>query len=223
MTIARRKAGTPRTAKPAARPRDRARTEGEIVAAAARLAARDGFGALGVNSLAAEAGYDKKLIARYFGGLDGVVAALGREVDLWLGRADPPAPAGDYAGMVRGMLAAYGAALRADRLLQGLLAWELVAPSPALRRMNASRSRAMQAWFARARGTIEAPPGVDAPATNAVLLAALHHLALRERTLGDFAGLPLKTAADWARVEAALDALLRAAYGVPETPPRKRR
>jgi AcrR family transcriptional regulator len=59
------------------RPRDRAATEQRIVDAAIGILSDDGFVALGINPLADRAGVDKQLIYRYFGGLDGVVAALG--------------------------------------------------------------------------------------------------------------------------------------------------
>ncbi|NJM35085.1 MAG: helix-turn-helix transcriptional regulator [Rhodomicrobium sp.] len=61
------------------RRRNRSETEARILAAAERLIARDGFTGFGVNALAAEAGYDKKLIARYFGG-------AGRRADRARGR-----------------------------------------------------------------------------------------------------------------------------------------
>jgi AcrR family transcriptional regulator len=198
-----------------ARTRDRVATETRILAAARALIAREGFGALGVNALAAEAGCDKKLIARYFGGLDGVVAALGADLGTWVA----PAPAGDgdhYGARIEALLAAYAAHLRADPLLQQVLAWELVAPSPALTALEARRATAVGRWMHEARGALTPPPDVDAPAINAVLLAALHYLTLRARTLPTFAGMDVASRRGRARVDAAFRALLRGAYGAPD-------
>ena len=201
----------------ATRPRDRAATEKKILAAAARLAARDGFAALGVNALAAEAGFDKKLIARYFGGIDGVVAALGRDTDLWL--ADVKVGrSGKYGDFVRDLLLAYAGKLREEKLLQSLLAWELAESSKTLKTLDANRSRAMQAWMVAQRGALAPPPGVDAPAINAILLAAVNYLALRERTLGGFAGMDLKGPEAWKRIGAALAALLDGVHGKAKPP-----
>ncbi|RJF88756.1 TetR/AcrR family transcriptional regulator [Oleomonas cavernae] len=62
----------PRPALPG--PRDRAATQARLVAAAGNVLARDGFAALGVNRIAVEAGCDKVLIYRYFGGWKGCCA-----------------------------------------------------------------------------------------------------------------------------------------------------
>lgn len=59
------------------RPRDRAATEERILAAVGQVLARDGFAAGGVNAVAREAGVDKVLICRYFGGLPGLLRAWG--------------------------------------------------------------------------------------------------------------------------------------------------
>jgi hypothetical protein len=81
---------TPRSAPDAAaaateaaapRSRDRAATEERILAAVGQVLARDGFGAIGVNAIAREAGVDKVLIYRYFGGLPELLR-LGRQRPL---------------------------------------------------------------------------------------------------------------------------------------------
>jgi AcrR family transcriptional regulator len=54
---------------PQPRPRDRAATEERILTAVGEVLARDGFAAIGVNAIARQAGVDKVLIYRYFGGL----------------------------------------------------------------------------------------------------------------------------------------------------------
>jgi AcrR family transcriptional regulator len=198
----------------APRRRDREATQARFVAAALRVLARDGASALGINTIAAEAGADKKLIYRYFGGLDGLLRAIGERVDLWAGTA-PAAAAGegDYAARMTAALEAYGAKLRGDPLLQRLLVWELSdVSSAALQVINAARSQAMQAAMPAARAGDGPPEGVDAPAVNAILLAALNYLTLRRRTLGGFAGLDISTPEGEARLGAAFRFLLERAY-----------
>lgn len=193
------------------RARDRAATEARILDAARRIIARDGFGGLGVNALAAEAGCDKKLIGRYFDGIEGVVKELGRDVGFWVG--DLAAGSGDtYGQRMQSLLAAYADALRSNPLLQRALAWELVAPSPALTAIERNRSLAVGRWMQSAKGTVAVPDEVDAPAVNAILLAALHYLTLRERTLPTFAGMDIATPAGRKRLDSAFAALLRGVY-----------
>ena len=62
--------------------RDREATKARILGAVGVVLARDGFGAVGVNAIAKEAGVDKVLIYRYFGGLARAAARMGRERPL---------------------------------------------------------------------------------------------------------------------------------------------
>jgi AcrR family transcriptional regulator len=195
------------------RTRNRDATMQRICDAARRLIAAKGFAALGVNAVAAEAGCDKKLIARYFGGIGGLAETLGGELGFWLGPELPSArPDASYAETMSALLAGYDEALRANPLLQQVLIWELAETSPALQRIDELRSVAVGGWMAKARGASRPPAEVDAPAINAILLAALHYLTLRERTLGSFVGVQLKTPADRDRIRTAMDWLLQRAY-----------
>jgi AcrR family transcriptional regulator len=204
----------------APRLRDRDGTERSLREAALRLLAREGYAALGPNAIAAEAGCDKKLIYRYFGGVEGLLDALGEDLSLWLGGPPPAVPEGaDYAGRLAALLAGYTAGLRADPALQRLLAAELVEASAPLQRLDAARGAALGAWAAELLGGRAPPPGVDAPAVNAVLLAALHYLTLIGGTLGRFAGVECASPEGRARIDAALQFLLARAHATPEAKP----
>ncbi|MDZ4365405.1 TetR/AcrR family transcriptional regulator [Brevundimonas sp.] len=194
------------------RPRDRSGTEATIVAAAERLLLAQGWTGLNVQTLAAEAGVDRKLIYRYFDGVEGVVARLAQRLDLWLGQAlaeEPASTAADYPAFVRETLIAYLRALRANPLILRLLAWEMAQDTPLLRRMEAARSDVMQAWVRARRPKLRLPPEGDVFALNAVLLAAIQHLALAAQARGRFAGLDLDDAG-WTRIEAAVERLISA-------------
>lgn len=195
-----------------ARPRNRDDTEAKIVDAAARVLARDGLTGFGVNAIAREAGTDKVLVYRYFGDLDGLAAALGRRPDLWLGEAPIVPLAASYRDALWVLFAAYLRTLRNSDFLRQALIVELSNAGGVSEALARARSEAAQRWFRQAVGARIAPPSIDAPAINAVMIAALHHLALAAASQGTFAGLPLKTAKDWARVEDAFHTLLTAAY-----------
>lgn len=189
--------------------RDRPATEAGIVAAAERLLLEHGWTGLNVQTLAAEAGVDRKLIYRYFDGVEGVVARLAASLDLWLGRtlaAEPPSSATSYRQFARETLTAYLRALRANPLILRLLAWELAQDTPLLRKMELARSGVMQAWVRDRRPLLKAPPGGDIVALNVVLLGAVQHLALAAAARGAFAGVTLDDAG-WSRIETAIDTL----------------
>ncbi|HEY1224631.1 MAG TPA: TetR/AcrR family transcriptional regulator [Brevundimonas sp.] len=191
--------------------RDRPATEANIVAAAERLLLAEGWTGLNVQTLAAEAGVDRKLIYRYFEGVEGVVERLAVRLDLWLGQtlaAEPPSSATSYRQFARETLTAYLRALRANPLILRLLAWELAQDTPLLRKMELARAGVMQAWVRDRRPLLKAPPTGDIVALNVVLLGAVQHLALAAAARGAFAGVTLDDAG-WQRIETAIDTLTR--------------
>lgn len=200
----------------APRPRNRDETRAAILRAAQELLVDEGFFGFGINALARRSGHDKQLIYRYFGGLDGLVDALGEALATWVATrlepvlTTPPGPT--YADLIESVLTAYLQALRSDSLMQRLVAWELSDPSPHVRRMADQRARGLADLVTRLRGDRTPPPGCDAPALNAALIAAVQHLVLAGATSGRFTGLPLATDTDWDRARAALVRLVRAAY-----------
>ncbi len=192
--------------------RNRGDTEKKIVQAAINLLAEEGFAALGVNKIAAAAGVDKQLIYRYFGGTEGLIEHIAQDLTLWFGSQPVPQKYPDYAEMTGALLEQYTQTLRRDKMLRHLLLWELSDNSDALKTLEKSRSLMFGQWFMQMKGDLEPPADVDAPAINALLLAAMHYLAIRADTLGCFAGIPLETPADWQRVQNAAQSLIQSVY-----------
>ena len=183
---------------------NREETTERILTAALDLLADEGFAALGVNSLARRSGADKQLIYRYFGGIDGVLAALGQHVagrlTAALGQGEADAC---YGGMVESLLLALLRFLRGDATYRQLRMMEVVAPSTATAAFAAARGQALAAWVAARAAGLVRPEGRDVAAINAALIAAVEGLAI----LGAV-GL-----SDAAREAAAVRALVQGVYG----------
>lgn len=75
--------------------RDREATERRLLEAVGELVCESGFEQIGINALAARAGVSKVLVYRYFGSVDGLLAAYVRRHDFWFGLPDgvPTGPA----------------------------------------------------------------------------------------------------------------------------------
>jgi AcrR family transcriptional regulator len=200
-----------------ARARDREGTERVILEAAKVLIAREGYAAFGVNAVAREAGCDKQLIYRYFGGTDGLVSAIGEASAGWVEAALAPvrpAPGAPYGEVVTACVEALLDALRADPLMRQLIGWELTGSGDAVQGMAAARSAALGA---RVLPLLKAaaPPadGLDAPVLNALLIGAVQQAAMSGASQGGFVGLKLESDADWARLKAGLRVLVKGVYG----------
>lgn len=196
--------------------RDRAATERRIFDAARGLLAEGGFQNFGVNAVARRAGCDKQLIYRYFGGLDGLIDAIGEDLVNWVEMRVPEDQGGrfmlTYGDLMERLVELYAAALRADPLVRRILAWEVSENSPHIKRMAEARIKGLNLWIERMRGSLTPPKGADTAATNAALIGAVQHLVLSGLSTGAFAGMPLKTEKDWARAVAAIALMARSAY-----------
>lgn len=199
------------------RGRNREATRDAILLAARDLLAAEGFQGFGVNAIARRAGCDKQLVYRYFGGLEGLVDAIGADLAGWVeDRLAPIAALGrpaSYAELMENLALGFLHALRTDPLVQKILAWELSDASPHVRRLTEARSRALAAWLARERGPLQPPAGLDAAAMNAILIAAIQQMVLSAAATGQCAGMPLAAEADWERPRQMLRRIIRALAG----------
>ena len=112
--------------------RDKQSTRLRLVDAVGTLLAREGFGALGVNAVAREAGVDKVLIYRYFGGMEELLLAFGQSGDFWPSLSqvigDDPS---DLMALTPGErwakgLSRYAQELRRRPVTKEILAWEQI-------------------------------------------------------------------------------------------------
>jgi AcrR family transcriptional regulator len=197
------------------RQRDREATSRRLLDAMRAELIESGYDALGVNTIARRAGCDKQLIYRYFGGLDGMIEAFGREMSGWVIRAlegsRMPSEA-SYGDVIKASLCALLDALRADPAMVQLIGSETRQPSPQVLRMAAERGRELSSWVENQTRDLPRPEGRDAPAINAVLIAAIQHLVLAATATKRFAGLTLDDDGDWQRVRSAICLLVDTAY-----------
>jgi len=201
--------------------RNRSHTEQVILDAAKAVLAEEGFSKFGVNAIARRAGCDKQLIYRYYGGIDGLVDAIGLDLaDLFQELLAQPEGTRfeTYPALIEQLLLSLVSAFRASDLLLRIAAWEVFDPSPVTARLAAARARALGQWVETRRGNLASPVGIDVGATNAALIAAVQHLALSAKAVGGFAGVALETDADWERIRAVLRTLVRASYAAAPIP-----
>ncbi|WP_296084341.1 TetR/AcrR family transcriptional regulator [uncultured Agrobacterium sp.] len=202
---------------PEKRIKDRAATEKAIFAAAKSLLADEGFQGFGINAVARRAGCDKQLIYRYFGGLEGLVSAIGEDLASWVQERIPQDTGGmfllTYGDLMERLMLSYLDALRADPLVCKIIAWEVSEQTPQVKQLAEARSKALAKWIDRMRGSLQPPKGVDASVMNAMLFAAIQHLVIAGGTNGQFSGVSLKSDKDWDKIATAVKRLVRALYG----------
>jgi AcrR family transcriptional regulator len=196
--------------------RDRQATSARILRAAAELLAEGGFQNFGINAVARRAGCDKQLIYRYFGGMDGLVEAIGADLAGWVEAKMPENGGGGflltYGDLVERLLVLFLDALRSDPLMKKIIAWEMSESSPHVRQLSEARSKSLAQWIDRVGGKMAPPKGADTAALNAILIGAVQHLVLTAEASGRFAGRSLASDKDWDKATQAVRKLVRGVY-----------
>jgi AcrR family transcriptional regulator len=217
--------------KPAApaRQRDRAATEERILVAVGVVLARDGFGALGINAIAREAGVDKVLIYRYFGGLPELLQRWGASGRFWPSLQEL---LGDDADTVRALPLAQRYALFFDRFIDALrerpltleiLAAEIVERNELTAILEAQREQ----WGFQAEALFGGADFERAPQLRGItllLVAGVMYLLVRARKIRIFGGIDLQSDAGWAMLKASVAGMAQSTLGaVLHAPPPPRR
>jgi AcrR family transcriptional regulator len=182
--------------------RNRAETEARIISAVRTILARDGFPAINISAVAAEAGVDKVLIYRYFGKIDDLLAAFGRSADFWPTVDEVVAPDMETmapAERLTSFFDRYIEALRSRPLTIEILAMEVNIANPLTAALDAAREE----WgieIARRLGRGTAFDIAEMNTAVALVSAGIQFLLIRARRTGVFSQIAITNDADWAVV-----------------------
>lgn len=193
----------------------REKTEAKLIKAVGNVLSKEGFKGLGVNKVAREAGVDKVLVYRYFGGLPQLVRAFSRTVDFWpsveeLRGPDPnrlqKLPPDEQ---VAEFFKAFVTALRKRPLTLDILAWELVERNELTSQLEDIRIKTILLYFEQ----LEAIPDDENLTAIVVLMGgAVNNLVLRSRFSSFVGGIDLTKESGWERINNGIDLLLKGIF-----------
>jgi AcrR family transcriptional regulator len=193
-------------------------TRQKILNAVGRLMARGGFREVGINAVAKEAGVDKVLIYRYFGGLPELLKAFAEEGDHWptvtdlagddeslLSRVDP-----ETAAVV--LLTGHLRELRKRPLTQEIMRWELLERNDLTDMLADAREKQGEQLLQMPGFQQQARAGVDIEAAAALIHAGITYLVVRSKTADKYNGVSLRSEEGWQRIEAAIELLVSGVF-----------
>lgn len=198
-------------------PRDRAATEARILAAVGEVLARDGCAGIGVNAVAKQAGIDKVLIYRYFGGLPELLRAFAASGRFWPTVAEllGPDPTAFLALPAAERHAAFFdhfvEALRARPMTVEILAGEVAERNALTAILEAER----EAWGLEAVRVLGGPELAREPWAGTLmnlLVAGVQYLLVRARHIRIWSGMDLHTDAAWLQIRNAVRELAAKAF-----------
>ena len=119
--------------------KSRSATEQKLVDAVHQLVEERGFEGLGINAVAASAGVSKMLIYRYFGSLDGLIAAYIAQYDFWLNFDLKLLKEEDLGDFIKRILTRQIQLMRDNYVLRRLYRWELTAENAMVKELRQRR------------------------------------------------------------------------------------
>ncbi len=202
--------------------KDRRTTEKKILRAVGRILAGRGFRGFGVNAVAKEAGVDKVLIYRYFGGMPALLRAYARAGTYWptieeVTGGDPGALARrPRAEAVSTLLCNFAGAIRKRPVTLEILAWESIERNEMIKVLEKVREE-----FTRKLSGILVDAGareeVDMAAVVALLSAGINYLAVRSRKVARYGDVGIRSEEGWGRIESAVRKICGGCIGVTST------
>jgi len=192
--------------------RNKELTKEKLVKAVGKVMASVGFQQLGVNLVAREAGVDKKLIYRYYQGLQGLVAEYAQTLDFWPSAEELVGPDREA---VRKMAPHSLMSLFFKRYLQAILtrpytleilAWEAIERNELTKTLEEVRVKTALEFFELMEQ--DPPEEVDLTALVLLMAGAINFLAVRSRIHGTLGGVDLQSPQGWERIERTIDQLM---------------
>ena len=177
-------------------------SEKRLLAAVSQIIENDGFIKIGVNRVAKQAKCDKVLIYRYFGGLDGLLAAWAKENDFYTlayqtysEKIASIETANDIIRLTQNVLLEQLDFLRTNKLMQELLAWELSGNSSFISIQDEREKNGF-----RLQEELEKKLGTDSKVARmyiTLLVASINYLVLATRQYRLFNGIDFSEPEAW--------------------------
>ncbi len=202
-----------------AKTRDAEATQGRLIKAVGELLARRGFSALGVNAVAKQAGVDKVLIYRYFGGMPELLRAFGESAEFWpsfdemTGGNPEVLAARSLPEITSTVLVNFARALRRRPLTQEIMAWETVEQNELTMVLKNIREEMAVKLF-KELGAKNAAAGLDVGALTTLIAAGISYLVIRARDTGVFNTVDIGSERGWQRLESAITGICAGFFAV---------
>lgn len=189
--------------------RNKEQSRQKLIDAVGSIILRDGFGSVGINSVAKEANLDKVLIYRYFDGLDGLLREFARRKDFYINISDlileeiRNARVEELTELVIKILVSQLRGLRENSVLQELMLWEMLERNELTIAIAKDREAKGYELSRRLKEKMNLA-GDESDAAIALLVSGIYYLVLRSRTVDVYNGVDISAEEGWLQIEKAI-------------------
>lgn len=187
--------------------RDREATEARLIDTVGRMIAENGFEKIGINAVATQSGVSKILIYRYFGSVEGLMAAYIRQHDFWINFPLELPCREELPLFVKRMFQGQVEQLRNNATLRRLYRWELSCNNDMIAQLREQREKIGLNLVEKVSALTGYPPKEIAVVAS-VLSASITYLVMLEDFCPIYNGIPLNSDAGWEQINEGIEMLI---------------
>ena len=187
--------------------RDRETTERRLLDTIGQMINESGFEKIGINAVANQSGVSKILIYRYFGSVEGLMAAYIRQHDFWINFPQELPDRNQLQAFLKNMFKEQIEQLRRNPTLKRLYRWELSSDNEMIVKLREQREKAGMQRLAKISELTGYPQEELAPLAT-LLTASITYLVMLEEFCPVYNGIPLNNDTGWRQIIQGIDTLI---------------
>ena len=187
--------------------RDRETTERRLLDTIGQMINESAFEKIGINAVANQSGVSKLLIYRYFGSVEGLMAAYIRQHDFWINFPQELPDRNQLQAFLKNMFKEQIEQLRSNPTLKRLYRWELSSDNEMIVKLREQREKAGMQRLAKISELTGYPQEELAPLAT-LLTASITYLVMLEEFCPVYNGIPLNNDTGWRQIIQGIDTLI---------------
>ena len=191
--------------------RDREATERRLLDTIGKMIAEDGFEKIGINAIATQSNVSKILIYRYFGSVEGLMAAYIKQYDFWLNFPLEYPNREELPLFVKRMFQGQIEQLRNNPTLKRLYRWELSCNNDMIVKLREQREK-VGVNLVKKVSELTGHPQNEIAVMASLLTASITYLVMLEDFCPIYNGSPLNENSGWEQINEGIELFINKVF-----------
>ena len=191
--------------------RDREATERRLLDTIGKMIAEDGFEKIGINAIATQSNVSKILIYRYFGSVEGLMAAYIKQYDFWLNFPLEYPNREELPLFVKRMFQGQIEQLRNNPTLKRLYRWELSCNNDMIVKLREQREK-VGVNLVKKVSELTGHPQNEIAVMASLLTASMTYVVMLEDFCPIYNGIPLNENSGWEQINEGIELFINKVF-----------
>ena len=191
--------------------RDREATERRLLDTIGKMIAEDGFEKIGINAIATQSNVSKILRYRYFGSVEGLMAAYIKQYDFWLNFPLEYPNREELPLFVKRMFQGQIEQLRNNPTLKRLYRWELSCNNDMIVKLREQREK-VGVNLVKKVSELTGHPQNEIAVMASLLTASITYLVMLEDFCPIYNGIPLNENSGWEQINEGIELFINKVF-----------